>query len=194
MTELICVVCALKADADATSGVFQFDESNPLATRACPRCASSATVAVDIFKRFAAARGEQAKTRPAKAIDNSSGTTATSPSPEAQAQRARDVVDKHIASTTASLLRDSHKWQGHVDALRAMLRRSVVLAPADLWWDGYHFYHEHSWTPEAGHISAEQYDYCVVRLINKNGDYRDITFYINLDDEGLTEVGDVRSS
>lgn len=180
MKELICVVCALKADAATQGSIFQFDDSNPSTARTCPVCSSSATVAVDIFKRFAAARATQDKTRPAPV--GAAKAVAATPPPTASA----------ATQSGPQLLRDSHKWAGHVESLRKMLRRAVNLHMVNDWWDGYHFYNLHSWSPEySNSILESHYDFVAIRLINKNGDSRDVTFYLDLEDEGLTEVGEV---
>lgn len=190
MTDLICVVCALKPGA--ADSTFTWDETNPLADKHCPVCKSSATVAVAVFQRFAAVRAS-AKAKPQ--VPTAPAGAASAVSREAQL-RSADVVARHIAEhearTTSKTLNESHKWAGHVNALRRLLRASAVLADAESWWDGHHFYNVTSWSPETSlTIAAEHLDYVVIRLVNKDKSSRDVTFYINLDDEGMVEVGAV---
>jgi len=199
MVELICVVCALKSDASASAGVFQFDETNPLAARTCPLCSSSATVALEIFKRFALSRADTTKAKPSPVGAPNKLNAERWPLPpvgEKEPIRSSDVVARHIAETdaraTSKILNESHKWQSHVDAVRSLLRRGTPdCVNADVWWDGFHFYMLHSWSIEAGSHTPDTLDYVTIRLCSKDKGYKDVTFYINAEDEGFTEVGEI---
>ena len=189
MVELVCVPCALRADA--VDAVFDYDDKNPLATRVCPKCASAATVATDVFKRFAAARATADKVKPIK----------TSPrelehkplSNDEVIARVERAAELDAADKTAKLLRDSHKWLRHVDAMRQfLLRGNSQLVQAASWWDGYHFYHERSWDAGESHV-PDSLDYVTIVLVNKNNKFKEVLLYINPEDEGYAEVSSEQS-
>lgn len=178
MAEYICITCS-------NAGVDEYTfESTTLIP--CPRCTSSAVVPLRLFMAYA-------KVKDASVAKQNARSAAKNHEP--LASPSADVVTSPATPLTATATPPASqvseyggRWELHVAAVRAMLLRNKLDSVAQ-WWDGYHFLKSTSFDTLPG-PGLGYSDYYVLRLINKNRAVREITFYFNGEDEGMTEVSD----